>query len=81
MSISTRLAKLERSLIPTQLEPIHMCRFIVDPGKEAKGYLCNGLEILRSFGESLEDLQARCAAAIEWPSGSDSRIFEPRYES
>lgn len=77
MSINARLAKLEKQLSHKEPAIIHICRFVIETNKEPKGYLCNGLEILRAFGESLDDLQARCITAIDWPNTTDYRIFEP----
>jgi hypothetical protein len=74
MSLKTRLAKLESAILAVT-EPIQISIFLVAPGTEPKGYICDGVEVIQEPGESIEDLQKRCVDAVTWPDGNYRHVF------
>ena len=58
--------------------PVRIARFIIRPGVEPDGYICNSVEMAREFGESAESLRKRCHEAANWPDAPCSRlVFYP----
>jgi len=58
--------------------PVKHARFIVRGGDyNPIGYRCNGLEIMRTHGESTEELRTRSKNAVEWPSIETVHTFIP----
>ena len=77
-NLKSRIVKLEKSMLVNP-EPVRIARFIIRPGVEPDGYTCNGIEIVREFGESIEALQKRSSESVSWPDGPSSRlVFYPK---
>jgi len=73
-NLQRRLIKLESSMI-SEVKPLRIARFIVDVGIEPKGYICDGVEIIREPDESIEALHKRCSDAATWLDGNSRHIF------
>jgi hypothetical protein len=74
MSIKTRLEKLEATMLPKP-EPKRLTVFLTAPNFEPTRCNCNGVEIMREPGESIEEFQERCSETVSWPDGVFFRMF------
>lgn len=75
MSIKSRLKQLEQKQ-PVKDEGHQIAIFIVTPRTEPKGYVCEGITILREPGESVEALRQRARQMVAWPPGTSRKIFD-----
>jgi hypothetical protein len=75
MSIKTRLEKLETTMV-IDSDPTRLAIFFVHPVNEPTGYTCNGVEIIREPGESIEAFNKRAIKAVAWPDAWVCHIFD-----
>jgi hypothetical protein len=61
----------------TKPEPWRIAYFIVKVDHEPIGYSCEGQNIIRNPGETIEELQKRCIDAVIWPDCNYRHIFDP----
>ncbi len=74
MSIKTRLEKLKTAMLPKpEREPLTV--FLTAPNFEPTRCSCNGVEIPREPGESIEVFQKRFSETVSWPEGVFFRMF------
>ncbi|MGZ8923121.1 MAG: hypothetical protein ACXW0M_07160 [Methylosarcina sp.] len=74
MNIKKRLHQLEQNQSAKNLT-FAIAIFIVVPRVEPKGYICEGITVLREPGESMESLQKRAKQAVLWPQETCRKIF------
>ncbi|MGZ8910683.1 MAG: hypothetical protein ACXW09_11915 [Methylococcaceae bacterium] len=74
MSLKKRLNQLEQQQ-SAKNESFQIAIFVVIPGVEPKGYICEGITVLREPEESVESLQQRARQAVLWPQETCRKIF------
>ena len=74
MTLKSRILKLEAAMLPKP-ERERMTIFLTAPNFEPTRCSCNGVEIPREPGESIEAFQKRCNETVSWPEGVFIRIF------
>jgi hypothetical protein len=75
MSIKTRLEKLETTMA-IDSDPTQLAIFFAAPGIEPTGYKCDGVEIIREPGESIEAFNKRAIKSVSWPDAWVCHIFD-----
>jgi hypothetical protein len=75
MSVKSRLAKLETTMA-IDSDPTQLAIFFEAPGIEPTGYNCDGVEIIREPGESIEAFKKRAIEAVAWPDAWVCHIFD-----
>lgn len=76
MNLKNRIIKLESIMLSTP-EPWRIAHFIVNVDSEPAGYCCNGVNIIRNSGETIDELQKRCIGAVIWPDCNCRHTFDP----
>jgi len=74
MTISKRLQLLEQKQ-SIKNDYFQIAVFIVTPGINSRGYVCEGVTILREPDETIEDLQKRAKQSVAWSTETSQKIF------
>ncbi len=74
MNIKTRLEKPEAAM-PHKPERKRLTVFLTAPNFEPTRCSCNGVEIMRKPGESIEAFKKQCNETVSWPEGVFFRLF------
>lgn len=75
MNIAKRLQMLEQKQALKDVS-FQIAVFIVTPGINPRGYVCEGVTILREPDETIEDLQKRAKQSIAWSTETSQKVFD-----